>query len=78
MGGGALGTECGGSRGGGGAVAVSRLLEPRRRHAVLPVVGAAAVAAVAESITREGTQCLLSIVRALSSAARPGHRVEFL
>ena len=77
MGGGALGTECGGSRGGGGAVAVSRLLEPRRRHAVLPAV-AAAVAAAAESITREGTQCLLSIVRALSSAARPGHRVEFL
>ena len=49
-----------------------------------PIAGTAAVAAVAtaaaaaESITREGTQCLLSIVRALSSAARPCHMVEFL
>ena len=46
-----------------------------------PIAGTAAVAtaaAAAESITREGTQCLLSIVRALSSAARPCHMVEIL
>ena len=56
----------------GGRIAASRAAAAAR--------GTTAIAAVAadESITREGTQCLLNIVRALSSAARPGHRVEFL